>query len=377
MDAYGSKALDAGLGFATGLLNKGVDSLFADFATDRAVKANKEIMTFQQGLQHQANLRAMSDKRHSLERAGFNLNAENGFQPVQAVPTSGLSSPKAEGGFDISSLGSLSQYQLQQEEKQLVSAQKKGQEIKNELDTLELNAQKEENYQYALAQNSVHLDSDGNVVIPLDDDADIQGGSLPNLSVTGSKRSATTKRGVIAKVTAVDSLANDLSKLSADTIHNRVQKAIDDGRMSPEWIEKYNALTTEEYANLVKTGQSILARMANDYAQASKARQEGKTSKAQEDWFVASKEHEGEKKQLTITEKGVEEFNMQLQKHGSVKGAVNKIFNPKSSLGERGAGVLQFIVAGAGEIAGAVGSAVKAVKGGKSKTPKQPSWEDM
>ena len=131
MSLLGSAALSVGVNAATGLLNKLFDSPFASAATKRSVEANKELMQFQQGLQQQSNLRAMSDKRHSLERAGLNLNAENGFQPVQAVPMSGISSPKVEGqGFDFGSLASIGQYKVSdaqagvlEEEKRLKAAE--------------------------------------------------------------------------------------------------------------------------------------------------------------------------------------------------------------------------------------------------------------
>lgn len=114
-----------------GLLNKGIDSMFSNQATKRSVNASKEVMAYQQGLQRSANIRAMSDKRASLERAGINLNAENGFQPVQSVPTAGITSPKAEGtSFDMASLSSLGSYRVSQaqagvldEEKRLKAAE--------------------------------------------------------------------------------------------------------------------------------------------------------------------------------------------------------------------------------------------------------------
>lgn len=139
MSLLGAAALSVGANVASGLLNKGVDSIFGKDATRRSIEANKEIMSYQQGLQRSANLRAMSDKRQSLERAGLNLNAENGFQPVQAVPISGISSPKAEGqGIDLSSLSSIGQYRVSEAQAGVLDEEKRLKKAEADLKEREL-----------------------------------------------------------------------------------------------------------------------------------------------------------------------------------------------------------------------------------------------
>ena len=73
----------AGQDIATSMATHGISSLFSfgldQFAASRAEEAalhnSKELMRYQQGLQTESNLRAMTEKRHSLERAGLNINA--------------------------------------------------------------------------------------------------------------------------------------------------------------------------------------------------------------------------------------------------------------------------------------------------------------
>lgn len=87
------------------VFNKGLDFFSTGLANDSSLSNSKELMHDQAEYQHQANLRAMSDKRQSLERAGINLNAENGFQPATAMPTASLQALKSDAPlFDYNAL---------------------------------------------------------------------------------------------------------------------------------------------------------------------------------------------------------------------------------------------------------------------------------
>lgn len=87
------------------VLNKGMDFLSTGLANSSSLSNSSELMKQQAAYQRSANLRAMSDKRQSLERAGINLNAENGFQPATAMPSATLQSQKSEAPlFDYNAL---------------------------------------------------------------------------------------------------------------------------------------------------------------------------------------------------------------------------------------------------------------------------------
>lgn len=251
MSLLGAAALSVGANVASGLLNKATDSIFANSSTKRSIAANKELMSYQQGLQRSANLRAMSDKRDSLERAGINLNAENGFQPVQAVPTSGLSSPKAEGqGIDLSSLSSIGSYRVSQAQAGVLDEEKRLKKAEADLKERELKGTKEVDAWYSRViqpVENVDYDTNGNLVFgaSVPNEGSVDGaqmsGSLPNVSVSGSKLpSSTTKEGVEARKLARKRIEKELAELNASTVHNELQSSIEQHQIDdPEVMEAF------------------------------------------------------------------------------------------------------------------------------------------
>lgn len=277
MSLLGAAALSVGANVASGLLNKATDSIFANSATKRSVAANKELMSYQQGLQRSANLRAMSDKRSSLERAGINLNAENGFQPVQAVPTSGLTSPKAEGhGIDLSSLSSIGQYRVSDAQAGVLKQEERLKGIEADIKERELKGTKEVDAWYSRViqpVENVDYDSNGNLVfgasVPNEgsvDDAQMSG-SLPNVSVSGSKLpSSTTKEGVEARKLARKRIEKELSELNASTVHNELQSSIEQHQIDdPEVMQAFFKLPYWQQQFVQEQVNELISRQFYNY----------------------------------------------------------------------------------------------------------------
>lgn len=96
----------AGLAAAgTSVMNKGIDFMSAGLANDESFDKTSRLMDKQNYVQRGNNLRAMTDKRQSLERAGINLNAENGFQPANTVPSASFTAQRSDSPlFDYNAL---------------------------------------------------------------------------------------------------------------------------------------------------------------------------------------------------------------------------------------------------------------------------------
>lgn len=282
MSLLGVGALLAGANVASGLLNKGIDAAFGSSSTKKSVDASKEVMNHQQALQRSANVRAMFDKRSSLERAGINLNAENGFQPVQAVPTAGISSPKAEGqGMDLSSLASIGSYRVSEAQARLTN-------VEADIKERELKGTKEADAWYSRViqpVENVDYDSDGNLVfgasVPNEgsvDGADMSG-SLPNVSKSSSLPPSTTKEGVEARKLARKRIEKEFAELNASTVHSELQSAIEQHQIDdpdvmeafykqPYWQQQYvqeqvNELISRQFYNYKAGEYQISAKDLN------------------------------------------------------------------------------------------------------------------
>lgn len=96
----------AGLASAgASVFNKGIDVLSAGLANDKSYNKTSRLMEKQNRIQRENNLRAMTDKRQSLERAGINLNAESGYQPANTVPNASFTAQRSESPlFDYNAL---------------------------------------------------------------------------------------------------------------------------------------------------------------------------------------------------------------------------------------------------------------------------------
>lgn len=96
----------AGLASAgASVVNKGIDVMSAGLANDESFDKTSRLMEKQNRIQRDNNLRAMVDKRQALERAGINLNAEQGYQPANAVPSASFTAQRSETPlFDYNSL---------------------------------------------------------------------------------------------------------------------------------------------------------------------------------------------------------------------------------------------------------------------------------
>ena len=78
-------SLLAGLG--SSIISGAVSNLFNKSSEERAVARSKELMNYQNMLQRSNNMEAMSLLRDSKQRAGINLNAEQGFSPSLTPPS--------------------------------------------------------------------------------------------------------------------------------------------------------------------------------------------------------------------------------------------------------------------------------------------------
>lgn len=121
---------------ASSLLSGGINHFFNSIAQDRATHASKELMREQYAMQRQNNLDAMTLARQSKEKAGYNVNADGSFSPSVNPPQAGQTALPTNSG---SSIDNIARDELSYTQAELLSSQKRGQDIQNEIDERTLN----------------------------------------------------------------------------------------------------------------------------------------------------------------------------------------------------------------------------------------------
>lgn len=144
---------------ASSLLSGGISHFFNGLAQDRATQASKELMREQYAYQRQNNLDAMTLARQSKEKAGFNVNADGSFSPSVNAPQAGQTAL----GADVSSnIQNLSRDFVNYEQAALLASQKKGQDIRNQLDQRTLDNQLSQDRLYS---SVTYDEASGNYVV--------------------------------------------------------------------------------------------------------------------------------------------------------------------------------------------------------------------
>lgn len=287
----------AGQDIATSMATHGISSLFSfgldQFAASRAEEAalhnSKELMRYQQGLQTESNLRAMTEKRHSLERAGLNINAEQGFQPTTAVPGLQGQGFKANGRFDFGSLAEGSAFANSMSQARLNNAN---------ADRILYDLDKEKSADEFIS--NVHQDDSGNFVI-----------DLPVI--------ANTKQFDVLK--DVSRWNGEKIAIDAKCSQDALSKAIADGQLqSNEFIDACVNMKPKEYENLLATiAQSKAYReLINAQKATEKQRKEqvkAQTENTRQDTKLkeAQTATENERKELVVSEKALTDLQKTLQ----------------------------------------------------------------
>lgn len=258
---------------ATGLLGE----WSARNASERALSTSKELAKYQFGLQREANRQAMSDKRRSLERAGLNLNSEQGFTPAVSAPGATQSPVKGDvpGSMDMSSLMYASQADLQQAQARLADAN--AQRI-----LYDLNKDKSGD---SVLLNNVTQDENGNLLI-----------TLPVISNTKQFEVLQSIQRWNGEKIAID------AKVSQD----KLAQAIAKGQLEDnEFIQACIKLKKEEYNKLLQ--DIVQSKAYTELLRSQKASEDERKNliKAQTD---TEKENKNLVKAKTDTEKENKEF---------------------------------------------------------------------
>lgn len=129
------------IGAAAALGSTILNKKFADEANDRAVEQSEKMINQANARQDYLSANAALIHRNALSKAGYNLNADIGFQTPQALQGSAPAMTAGHGQIDVSSvLGALMQDRQLKQQQPLIDAQArqtaalaKEQEIKNNI----------------------------------------------------------------------------------------------------------------------------------------------------------------------------------------------------------------------------------------------------